>query len=148
VSGTEKITIRPMVPDDVDNIVAINTKIAGADRALTYASPRYSYLGGELSISMVAEVDGKIVGFILGRLEDSARGWLDAWTHFMGVDPDYYRQGVGTKLMEGFITRCKAQGAKAVHMMVNWNDWKIVAFLQSLGFSRGNMVDFVASVEE
>ena len=148
MSNAEKINIRPMAPEDVDSVIAINTKIANADRTLTYANPRGSYFGGELDISVVAEANGKVVGFILGRLETSPRGWLNAWAHFIGVDPDYYRRGVGTKLMKSFVARCKTQGVKTVHMMVNWHDWKMVAFLQSLGFSRGDLTDFGVAVEE
>ena len=148
VSNTQKINIRPMTPEDIDSIIAIDTKITGIHRTLTYAKPHGSFFGGELGIGMVAEANGKVVGFILGRLAPSPRGWLNAWAHFIGVDPDYQRRGVGTKLVEGFVARCKTRRAKTMHMMINWYDWEMVAFLQSLGFSRGDLSDFVMAVEE
>ena len=64
---TEDITIRPMEPEDIDTILEIDRKISGQQRAITYADLITGDLGGELDLSFVAEVSGKVGGFILAR---------------------------------------------------------------------------------
>jgi len=33
-----------------------------------------------------------------------------------------------------------------VHVMVNWRDWWMLSFFESLGFSRGDLTDFQAEL--
>ena len=132
-----KINIREMTDDDLDAILALDRKIVGKERAITYRDPIDFYLGGEYAMSFVAEVDGNIVGFALGRLRDPDTGWLQS----VAIDPQYRRQGIGNKLVEALVARCRSKGAKTVHTVVSWHDWSMLSFLSSLEFSRGEMVD-------
>jgi N-acetylglutamate synthase-like GNAT family acetyltransferase len=132
-----KINIREATEEDIDAMLVVDKKIVGKERAITYRDPISFYLGGELGMSFVAEADGKIVGFALGRLRDPNTGWLQA----IAIDPEYHHKGIGTKLVEAVVARCRSKGAKTVHTVVSWRDWWMLSFLNSLGFSRGEMVD-------
>jgi len=134
---TGKINIRELTDEDMEAALAIDKKINGKERAMTYKDPMNFYLGGELSMSFVAEVDGKIVGFAVARLRDPDTGWLQA----VGIDPEYRHQGIGAKLVEAVVARCRSKGAKTVHTVASWRDWWMLSFLNSVGFSRGEMVD-------
>jgi N-acetylglutamate synthase-like GNAT family acetyltransferase len=132
-----KINIREITDEDIEAVLAIDKKIVGDQRALTYKDPIDSYLGGEYSVSFVAEVNGKIVGFALARLRDTDTGWLQA----VGIDPEYRHQRIGAKLVEAVAARCRSRGAKTLHTVARWRDWWMLSFLSSLEFSRGEMVD-------
>ena len=132
-----KINIREATEEDIDAMLVVDKKIVGKERAITYRDPISFYLGGELGMSFVAEADGKIVGFALGRLRDPNTGWLQA----IAIDPEYHHKEIGTKLVEAVVARCHSKGAKTVHTVVSWHDWWMLSFLNSLGFSRGEMVD-------
>ncbi len=132
-----KIKIRELTDEDIEATLAIDKKITGKERAITYKDSIDSYLGGELSMSFVAEVNGKIVGWALARLRDPDTAWLQA----VAIDPEYRHQGLASKLVEAVITRSRSRGAKTVHTVVSWRDWWMLSFLNSMGFSRGEMVD-------
>lgn len=144
-----QINIRPMTEDDLTAVLEIDHKITGDDRAMTYASRPIGYVGGELAISMVAEVDGQVAGFIFGRLTDSPYGRADtASLELIGVDPAYRRQGIGTRLVQAFTEHCREEGARSVRLIVSWHDWWYLSFLRSLGFVRGEMAEFIKPIEE
>jgi hypothetical protein len=54
----DKVTIRETTEEDIDAILAIDKKIVGDDRAITYRDPIGFYLGGEFGMSFAAEADG------------------------------------------------------------------------------------------
>ena len=132
-----KLNIREMTEDDLDAIRALDNNIVGKERAITYSDPIEFYLGGEYAMSFVAELDGKIIGFVLGRLRDPDTAWLQS----VAIDPEYRRKGIGNKLVEALVARCRSKGAKTLHTVVSWRDWSLLSFLSSLEFSRGEMVD-------
>jgi len=132
-----KLKIREMTDDDLDLILALDRKLVGEERAITYRDPIDFYLGGEYAMSFVAEVDGNIVGFVLGRLRDPNTGWLQA----VAIDPEYRRLGIGNKLVAALVDRCHSKGAKTLNTLVSLRDWSMLSFMRSLEFSQGQMVD-------
>ena len=54
--GEPKVRIRPMEHEDMDSILAIDRKITGVRRAVTYTELITGDLGGVLDLSIVAEV--------------------------------------------------------------------------------------------
>jgi ribosomal protein S18 acetylase RimI-like enzyme len=50
---------------------------------------------------LVAEADGKVVGFALGRVMEKPRSaWRYGWLLWLGVEPRFKRSGVATRLMK------------------------------------------------
>lgn len=139
----DDIKIREMTDEDIDAVLAMDRKIVGEERAITYRDPLSFYIGAELSISFAAEAEGKVIGFALGRLRDPDTGWIQT----VAVEPEYRHQGIATKLVEALVARCRSQGAKRVHTVVSWRDWGMLSFLRSLGFTRGEMVDLQRSLQ-
>ena len=132
-----KVSIREMSDDDLDVILELDRKIVGEERAVTYRDPIDFYLGGEYAMSFVAEVDGNIVGFVLGRLRDPNTGWLQA----VAIDPAYRRLGIGNKLVRALVDRSHSKGAKTLNTLVSLRDQSLLSFMRSLEFSQGQMVD-------
>ncbi len=145
--GDDTIIIREMNEEDVEGILEIERASKGRHRATTYAPVPDSSIGGEIDNSMVAEDAGRVIGFVLARaVRSPAELGEVAWIEFIGIHPDRQGQGIGTKLVEAWRDRCKQKGIKKVHMMLNWRDWWLQSFFESLGFSRGELVDFQADL--
>src|SRR6266545_771735 len=65
-------TIRPMEDRDIARAVEIESAIMGPKRSTTLRGSLTAYLSkGERNACLVAETDGKVVGFLVGDI----RGW-------------------------------------------------------------------------
>ncbi len=111
------IHIRNLEKEDLPAIVSMEERGTGSYR------PDYWEKRIEISeairphwASLVAEVDGRVVGFILGRageLEFGLPGTV-AWIEVIGVDPPYRRQGIARALVGRFATSAEDHGIKTV----------------------------------
>ncbi len=135
--------IRTMVPSDLDRIVEIDIKVLGKPR------PEYWEMKFELGekrsqvSSLVAELDGKVIGFIIGgasRWEYGVPeniGWIDT----IGVDPDYQRKGIAKILFTEMTNNLKKVGVDTMYTFVTRRDWKLLKFFNSIGFQKGDMIN-------
>jgi GNAT superfamily N-acetyltransferase len=82
----------------------------------------------------VAEVDGRVVGFVLWFLNFSTwTGTHGVYGEDMYVEPEYRRHGVGRALFEAMARVCVERG---YHRLQFWTlDWNVgtIAFTASLG---------------
>jgi len=98
--------------------------------------------------SLVAEIDGKVVGFILGGVSGwefkvpNNVGWIDT----IGVDPDYQHRGIAKALLKQLITNLKKYGVDTIYTLVNWDDWDLLQFFRAMGFTRGDMINLMLKV--
>jgi len=145
---TEQIIVRRMEPRDEKYVIAIDQKIVGPERAESWQQRVFAYLERYYPpISHVAEVGGKVVGFIIGDV----RGWeygmpSGAWVDIMGVDPDYQGSGIGKRLVEAFVEQCRAQRIKTVHTWTREGDERLQQFFQTSGFKKGSLVEYARDV--
>jgi N-acetylglutamate synthase-like GNAT family acetyltransferase len=94
-------------------------------------------------ISLVAEVEGKVVAFILGDVSGwefgvpETIGWIDT----IGVEPSCQKKGLATALAHELIHNLKVMGVRTVYTLVSWNDWDLLQFFHAMGFTRGDMIN-------
>jgi len=144
-----RVTIRPMTPNDVEAIVQIDVKVIGKSRAeywkkIVPENPEHAFL------SLVAEFEGKVIGFVLGEVSGWEFGVPDTigWLTIIGVDPDYQHRGVARRLSQEFIKNLKAMNVRVVYTLVNWNDWDLLKFYKAMGFTRGgDMINLELKIE-
>ena len=142
-----KVRIRPMEPEDIDNILAIDRKITRVRRAVTYTDLITGDLGGALDLSFVAEVDGQIAGFILARQSYVGEPVIEVGLiQILGVDPDYWHQGIASKLVNALLDNCQTRNLNTVRIMVNEHDSQLQGLFQHLGFRRGKLIDYTKTL--
>ena len=145
--GEPMVRIRPMEHEDVDSVLAIDRKITGRRRAITYTELITGDLGGVLTLSLVAEVDGQVAGFILARRVYAGEPPAEAGLiQILGVDPDYQRRGIATKMVNALLDSCRAKKLKAVRLMINEHDRQLVGLFGHLGFRRGELIDYTKTL--
>lgn len=139
----EKCRIRAMDEGDLEAVVAIDEKVLGEKR-FSYWRRRIGFHKKESEVTgLVAEVDGQIVGFILGeisgrefRVPDTI-GWIDT----IGIDPAYQRKGVASALLNQVIADFRQRGVETIYTLVNWSSWDLLQFYKNSGFTRGDMIN-------
>jgi ribosomal protein S18 acetylase RimI-like enzyme len=138
-----KIRVRPMEPMDIDSVLAIDSKITGVRRAATYTDLIIGDLGKIPDLSFVAEVDGEVQGFLLARRAYFGEPFDEVgMIHILGVEPDYQRQGIATKMVDALIEACQEKKLNAVRIMINEKDEQLRGLFERSGFRRGKLVDY------
>lgn len=91
-----------------------------------------------------AEIDGKIVGFILGIVERNEKDTLYILTHKSGahgwigevyVDSEYRKRGIARRLIDKIITDFKEKGCVNVRLYVMADNQIAISAYEKLGFS-------------
>ena len=144
-----RVNIRPMTTRDLDAIVEIDRKVIGQLRPdywnnMITQKPVYPFS------SLVAEYEGKVVGFVVGEVSGWEFGVPDTvgWLTIIGVDPDYQHKGVAKILGQEFVKNLKAIGVRVIYTLANWNDWDLIKFFRDMGFTRGgDMINLELKVE-
>jgi len=139
----EGVIIRALKKEDLEAIVKIDEKVLGESRK-AYWERKLEALGSKSAqTSFAAEVQGKVVGFILGDISGWEFGVPDTigWIDTIGVDPAYQKKGIATALANELIRGLKGVGVKTVYTLVSWNDWDLLQFFHAMGFGRGDMIN-------
>jgi len=127
-----------MTKNDIDSIVEIDSRVLGQRRTDYYERKGALALDHErqLVTSMVAEYDGRIIGFTMGNLYMGEYGIPEATASLdtIGVHPDYQGKGVASELIRSYVTHMKKAGVEKVYIMVNWNDWGMLRLFEKFGF--------------
>lgn len=139
----DKLVIRPMEPEDITDVLNIDHKISGRKRSITFDDLITGGLGGELNLSVIAQIDGQAVGFIMARHVYVGEPIEEAvLIQIIGVDPDYWGQGIGTMLVKALEASCKSKGLKLVRTMVKYKDGQLQKFFKILGYEAGQLIDY------
>ncbi len=143
MNSSENFKIRTLRREDLDAIVSIDEKVLGESRR-NYWKKKLELMNDRSSqISLVVEVEGNVVGFILGDVSGWEFGVPEtiAWIDTIGVDPAHQKRGLATALAHELIKSLKALGVKTIYTLVSWNDWDLLQFFHAMGFTRGDMIN-------
>ena len=109
-----------LIRDEVEGDIAAITEVtASAFESMEISSHTEQFIvealrdAGVLSVSLVAEVDGQVVGHIAFSpvtISDETQNWYGLGP--VSVLPAYQRKGIGKALIEEGLARLKALGAK------------------------------------
>ncbi|HYX25786.1 MAG TPA: GNAT family N-acetyltransferase [Thermoanaerobaculia bacterium] len=139
------IRIRPLDELDISAIVAIDEAISGRYRPEVWERRISYYLRRAPEASLVAEVDGKVAGFMLGEVRSGEFGLEEptGWIEVLGVDPAQRGKALGRKMAEGMLEHFRTQGAHSVRTLVDEEREDILTFFSSLGFEPAGLRPFV-----
>jgi ribosomal protein S18 acetylase RimI-like enzyme len=153
-----EVKIRPMTRDDYEAIFSIDQEIRHKGQAYTYvnltterifpdkknvshpaATDSHSDLlksavSELLELGFVAEAEGHVRGFILGRIARARKADVDVGTvAILGVLPDYQRRGIATRLTDALCDKFKSGDIKTIriaHRGVDRRDKPLLDFIE------------------
>jgi ribosomal protein S18 acetylase RimI-like enzyme len=135
---TDRIVVRIMREPDLESIVRIDAAAAGRRRPEYFGLMlRRSVSASDLQVSLVAELDGRPAGFVIGSLYYGEFGVVEpaATIDAIGVDPAARGRRVGKALMRQFRLNVGALGIATIRTEVSWDDLDLLAFFRSEGFA-------------
>jgi ribosomal protein S18 acetylase RimI-like enzyme len=132
----EQVRIRSLSELDIARIVAIDERLSGVYRPEVWERRVMYYLRRDPDASQVAEMGGKVVGFMLSDLRGGEFGLEETsgWIERFGVDPDFQGRSIGRRLFEAVVEHLKRQGAATVRTLVEKKDSELATFLRAVGF--------------
>jgi ribosomal protein S18 acetylase RimI-like enzyme len=145
----DKVPVRSMVEGDLRKIISIDKANTGTDRGDYYARKLHESLHESgVRVSLVAELEGYPVGFIMARVDFGAFGHTspEAVMDSIGVDPGYKGQGVGLALMSQLMANLAVLRVENVRTEINWNDVDLIAYFAAAGFAPSQRVTLVRGV--
>jgi len=141
----KEIDVRNLEKRDITAIVDMEERQTGVAR------PHYWEKRIEMSeairphwTSLVAEIDSRVVGFVLGRtgeLEFGLPGTV-AWIEMIGVDPVFRRRGIAQALVEKFAESAEDHGIRTIFTLITSNQTEMQQFFSRLGFVHGKMLHY------
>jgi len=149
MSATEgALNLRRMTRSDIDAVLDIDRKIGGGRGLITYRDMVAVDPGGALDLSFVAEVGGKVAGFILARLTYAGVPFVEiAIIQAIVVDPDSQRRGIASRLVNSLLGYCHAEGINTIRAVAEERNADLKRFFQGLGFRRSELINYVKTFE-
>ena len=131
-------TIRRMHDSDIDFAIE-QTQREGWD---TTAAIFGIHLCHDPAGCFVAELDGKVIGFMISYILTLGFGIeKSAWIATLGINPSYMGQGIGAGLAKEVFRFYRDQGVRDVYTSVRWDSTDLLSFFKTLGFDRSNFVN-------
>ena len=153
-----EVKIRRMNDSDLPRVNEIDHLLFGEERVPTWPFSFGAYW--EIyrpKLSFVAQVDGKVVGFLVGNIvqeehsqsilrlthtagrysRDQQVGWID----MIGILPQFQHRQIGQKLVEAFQEECQRNNAP-IRGVVRDGDEKLRNFLLKSGFKKWDIATY------
>ncbi|MEZ5822538.1 MAG: GNAT family N-acetyltransferase [Bradyrhizobium sp.] len=146
----DRIPVRSMTPGDLSALVAIDRRITGHERRKYFERKLAGALkDSDVRVSLVAELDGVPVGFLMARVDFGEFGRVDttAVLDTIDVDPDYRNRGVGHALISQLLMNLATLRVENVRTEVDWEDRELLAYLDSCGFRPSQQLCFDRSLD-
>lgn len=147
---SSQIQIRPLREDDLEEITNIDTMYFGTPRPEYYREKlEAATKGAGINTSLVAEIQGKLAGFIMGQLYTGEFGIPETAANLdtIGVHPAFGGSGVAGRLMEQFRLQMGKLGVTVIHTLVNWSDKNLLLFFYREGFVPSKRLSLELTVE-
>jgi ribosomal protein S18 acetylase RimI-like enzyme len=134
-----KILIRKMRKEDADDVSRIDAAITKSPSRLDFKRVVAEAAKKSRNASFVAEIRGKVVGFMVSTITAGNFGAAQiAWIAMFGVDPKYMGQEIGKSLAKEIFDYYKEKGIKKIYTSVRWDSTDILSFFKTLGFERSD----------
>jgi ribosomal protein S18 acetylase RimI-like enzyme len=141
-SSVKNLVIRRIKMEDADAISRIEASITKSSVKTDFRNIIEERVRKSEDISFVAEIDGRIVGYMISYILYGGFG-LDksAWIATLGVDPKYMGQSIGKSLAEEILIAYRQRGISHIFTTVRWDSVDLLSFFKTLGFDRSDFIN-------
>lgn len=139
----EEVSIREWEVEDADDICEIYSLITSTPVSADFKKmvlARTTKCGSDANF--VAEVEGRIVGFIISYILPFGFGAEDcAYIATMGVHPKTMGQGVGVQMTKQLFDFYRKNGISRIYTSVRWDSTDLLSFFRTMSFDRSNFIN-------
>jgi predicted N-acetyltransferase YhbS len=131
------ILVRALKKGDLERLVRIDRAWGGKNRAGYLQGKLDRALDADVRISLGAEIDGLLVGAVLGAVQYGEFGQAVpvAILDTLLVDRKSVRRGIGRAMLDQLMKNLLALRIERVRTEVSWKERELIAFLASEGFA-------------
>jgi len=148
---TNQVTIRNAMNSDFDAVIELDL-VGVAEKKPAYwrgIFDRYVTAGKDNGFFLVAEINGEVIGFIVGEV----RAWEFGsppcgWVFALSVSPKIREQGVGQLMLEEMCQRLKKTGVTTVRTMVDRENKLTLLFFRSQGLRTGRYIELEKLIDD
>ncbi|EFK07386.1 acetyltransferase, GNAT family [delta proteobacterium NaphS2] len=144
----DNLLIREIKPEDGPEITAIQSSITKDSPAIDFSHIIEDQLQKNGEVSFSAELDGKIVGYMISYVVFGGFGLQkSAWIATLGVHPKYMGQGIGRMLAEKLLMIYREKKINHIFTTVRWDSVDLLSFFKTLGFDRSEFIHLTKKLE-
>ncbi|MGB9602489.1 MAG: GNAT family N-acetyltransferase [Verrucomicrobiia bacterium] len=141
-SAPVEVEIRQMQLKDLPAVFELGQKLFTAEKLPTLYrcwddEEVMNLFGSDSETCLVAEIDGRVVGFALGSVMTKPRSaWRYGWLEWLGVDPAYKRHGIATRLFKQLTSIFIEHEARIMLVDTDEDNTDALAFFRKMGFGQ------------
>lgn len=144
----ENLVIRKVKIEDADEMNRILNAITKSADKTDFRQIIKEQVIKDDEASFVAEVNGKVVGFMISYILYGGFGVeKSAWIATLGVDSKFMGQGIGKRLAEEIFKVYKDRGITHIFTSVSWDSGDILSFFKTLGFDRSSFINLGREID-
>lgn len=134
------LTIREMEIDDIAKVFHLGEKLFTARKVpnLYRTWDEYevvSLFQSDPEFCLVAHSDDALVGFALGStISKTGSAWKYGHLYWLGIEPEYQRQGVAKKLFKSFMDLMLENGVRMLQVDTEADNLPALYFFRKMGF--------------
>ena len=138
----QNLIIRNLEIGDSEDISRIQESITKEPSTIDYHKIIQEEVKKDNSVNVVAEIDGKLVGFIITYILYGGFGLeKSAWIGLFGVEPKYMGSGIGKRMAKEVFDELTKMNIKNIFTSVKWDSLDLLSFFKSLGFDRCEFIN-------
>lgn len=133
----DRVPVRSLKEEDLAAVVRIDRKLTRRDRSSYYTAKLREMLKETgIRVSLVAEEDGFVVGFVMARVDFGEFGKVDkaAILDTIGVHPGFAGSGIGHALLSQLFLNLATLQVESVLTQLSPENIGLQRFLYSCGF--------------
>lgn len=140
LAGSE-VLIRDLLIEDLAQVTRIDAGHTGVAKPSYWEGVFDNFVTaaqGQARVGLGAEIDGRLVGYLLGEVRAFEFGSEPCgWVFAVGVDPGHLRGNVATDLLRRACVGFRHHGVRKVRTMVERTDIPLMSFFRHSGFIGG-----------
>jgi predicted N-acetyltransferase YhbS len=133
----DEFAIRTLNMEDCPRLVRMDRDVSGRNRQAWYEGKlRRAVEETDIRVSLGAELDGLLVGALMGQVHYGEFGQPEpvAILDTVLVDISFSRRGVATAMLEQLLQNLKGLRITRLRTEVEWNEIDLITFFGKAGF--------------
>lgn len=133
----ERVVVRGLRPEDLEAVIGLDARNTGRRRDEYFRMKlQQNLVESGIKISLAADLDGSLVGFLLARVHYGEFGRMEpaAVLDTIDVHPDFRGVGIGGALLRQLRLNLKGLRVPRLQTEVSWDPPELLTFFHHEGF--------------